>query len=186
MKMLLRLAVAISIPTTLAIGQKMPSTTLRSTLLEGLHASHDKADWYVPVNTAIADLTPEQARWIPTNSADKTDPDFNHSVGMLTYHLWFWNARALAKITKAPVPQAPGNNDETFNDFNAENWTETVHKLDETMRSLETFVAHASASQLAQWAPTLRNIAEHNAYHTGQILYVRKLQGSWNPSNGVK
>ena len=30
-----------------------------------------------------------------------------------------------------------------------------------------------------------RQIA-HYAYHTGQILYVRKLQGSWNPDNGVK
>ncbi|MEP6937737.1 MAG: hypothetical protein ABI871_06680, partial [Chthoniobacterales bacterium] len=29
-------------------------------------------------------------------------------------------------------------------------------------------------------------ISTHNAYHTGQILYVRKLQGSWNPANGVK
>ncbi len=140
----------------------------------------------MPVNTAIAGLTPEQARWVPTNGATKIDPNFNHSVGMLAYHLWFWNARALAKIRKETIPQAPGNNDETFNDFDAENWPQTVRKVDETMRSLESFTAMASEAELAEWAPTLRNIAEHNAYHTGQILYVRKLQGSWNPANGVK
>jgi hypothetical protein len=26
----------------------------------------------------------------------------------------------------------------------------------------------------------------HNAYHIGQILYVRRLQGSWDPAKGVK
>ena len=37
----------------------------------------------------------------------------------------------------------------------------------------------ASASQVA-------HIGAHNAYHLGQIIYVRKLQGSWNPDKGVK
>jgi hypothetical protein len=30
------------------------------------------------------------------------------------------------------------------------------------------------------------SICTHNAYHVGQIVYVRKLQGSWNPEKGVK
>ena len=40
--------------------------------------------------------------------------------------------------------------------------------------------------KLALKAPLISHISTHNAYHTGQILYVRKLQGSWNPENGVK
>lgn len=32
----------------------------------------------------------------------------------------------------------------------------------------------------------LANISTHNAYDTGQILYVRKLQGSFDAKNGVK
>ncbi len=35
--------------------------TLRSTLLDGLHASHDKAEWFVPLGIAVDGLTPEQA-----------------------------------------------------------------------------------------------------------------------------
>jgi hypothetical protein len=31
-----------------------------------------------------------------------------------------------------------------------------------------------------------RPIEAHNAYHIGQIVYLRKLQGSWNPDKGVK
>ena len=183
--MLLGMVCAAPLFAVCALGQQTPSS-LRSVLLEGLHASHDKAGWYVPVNTAIAGLTTAQAKWVPTNVVTKIDPNFNHSVGMLTYHLWFWNARALAKMRKQTLPKATGNNDETFNDFDAGNWAQTVRNVDETMRALESFAANASDAELAEWAPTLRNIAEHNAYHVGQIVYVRKLQGCWNPAVGVK
>ena len=98
----------------------------------------------------------------------------------------FWNSRALAQFNKQPVPKAPGNNDETFNDFNAATWPKLVRALDQVLTSLEDLVAHASEADLARWAPTLANISTHNAYHTGQILYVRKLQGVWDPTNGVK
>jgi hypothetical protein len=54
------------------------------------------------------------------------------------------------------------------------------------MVSLEQLVQNADEATLAKMAPTIANICTHNAYHTGQILYVRKLQGSWNPDNGVK
>ncbi len=30
------------------------------------------------------------------------------------------------------------------------------------------------------------HISTHNAYHIGQIIYVRKEQGSRDPKNGVK
>ena len=163
-----------------------PPATLRSTLLAELHQAHDTAEWFVPLNTAIAGLTPDQARWTPLNAAGKSDPNANHSAGMLAYHLWFWNARALAKFKGEKVPAAPSNNDETFNDFDAATWTKTVHDLDLVMTSLEDLVAHASDADLAKWAPTIAHIGTHNAYHIGQILYVRKLQGSWNPANGVK
>lgn len=167
-------------------AQSASPATLRSTLLDGLHASHDKAEWFVPVGTAVEGLTPAQAKWVQKNVDGKVDPNANHSVGMLTYHLWFWNARALAKFKKQPLPQTPGNNEETFNDFNSEIWAQTVLNLDQVMKDLEGLVLHASDAELAAWASTLRDIAEHNAYHTGQIVYVRKLQGTWNPARGVK
>jgi DinB superfamily len=163
-----------------------PPATLRSTLLQQLHFTHDKAEWFTPINTAVAGLTPEQAKWIPKNAAGKLDPNNNHSAGMLAYHLWFWNARALAKLKGEKVPPAPSSNDETFNDFDAATWTRVVHDLDQNMKDFEYLVAHASDADLARWAPTIADVCGHNAYHTGQILYVRKLQGAWNPANGVK
>jgi len=35
-------------------------------------------------------------------------------------------------------------------------------------------------------ASTIAHIGTHNAYHTGQILYVRKMKGWWDPEKGVK
>jgi len=52
------------------------------------------------------------------------------------------------------------------------------------MKNLETEVEKMPEEKLTKAAPTISHISTHNAYHTGQILYVRKLQGSWNPANG--
>ena len=176
---------------TVARGQTPPAkaaeppATLRTVLLSQLRSTHNKAEWFVPVNAAVAGLTAEQAKWVPTNAAGKVDPVANHSSGMLAYHLLFWNNNALAGL-KGEKRTDPSNNEETFNDFDAANWAKTVHDLDAVLTSLEELVEHADEAKLEKIAPTISHISTHNAYHTGQILYVRKLQGSWNPANGVK
>lgn len=157
--------------------------TLRSILLEQLRSTHSKAEWFVPVNTAVAGLTPEQATWVPPQMAGKIG---EHSVGQLAFHLAFWNERALMQLRGEKAPAFSGNNDETFNKFDAATWTATVARLDHVMAALEDFVVNADDAKLNSAASTLAHIGTHNAYHTGQILYVRKLQGSWNPDNGVK
>lgn len=159
--------------------------TLRSLLLAELHSTHDKAEWSTPANTAIAGLTAEQAKWVPPNAQGKSDPVANHSTGMLTYHLVFWNENALARL-RGEKPASPATNDETFNDFDAAHWDDLVKRLDRVMKDLEAEVGKMPEEKLAQVAETITHICTHNAYHTGQILYVRKLQGSWNPENGVK
>jgi uncharacterized damage-inducible protein DinB len=163
-----------------------PPPTLRNVLLAELHSTHDKAVWFVPVNTAVAGLTAEQARWIPANAAGKIDPNANHSVGMLAYHLLFWNRNALARFKGEKPAPLPSNNDETFNDYDATSWDRTVRDLDAVMTELEQLVEHADDAALSKMAPTVANICGHNAYHTGQMVYVRKLEGTWNPANGVK
>jgi hypothetical protein len=159
--------------------------TLRSLLLSQLHSTHDKAEWFSPANTAVAGLTAEQAKWVPQNAQGKLDPKANHSVGMLAYHLVFWNENALARL-RAEKTTNPSDNDETFNDFDPAHWDDIVQRLDRVMKALEAEVEKMPEGKLAEAAPTIGHISTHNAYHTGQILYVRKLQGSWNPANGVK
>ena len=159
--------------------------TLRSILISELHSTHDNAEWFTPIKAATAGLTAEQAKWVPQNAQGKLDPKANHSVGMLVYHLAFWNENALAKL-RGEKRKGPDTNDETFNDFDAAHWDDIVQRLDRLMKDLEAEVEKMPEEKLATAAATISHISTHNAYHTGQILYVRKLQGSWNPENGVK
>ena len=160
-----------------AQDQKSPPT-LRSILLEELRSTHNQEDWFVPANIAVEGLTPEQASW--------TDGKGNHSVGQLANHLIFWDERNLAKFKGEQPAKYSGNNDETFNNFDTKNWPETVKRLDEVMTEWEKAVETADDKKLDAWASTIGKIATHNAYHIGQMIYVRKLQGSWNPEKGVK
>ncbi len=167
-------------------GKPSPTpATLRSVLLSELHSTHDTAEWFTPMNTAVAGLTAEQAKWVPRNAQGKLDPNADHSVGMLVHHLVFWNENALARL-QGKKPPSPNSNDQTFNDFDAAHLNDIVQRLDQVMKELETEVEKMPEEKLATVATTISHISTHNAYHTGQIVYVRKLQGSWNPANGVK
>jgi len=44
----------------------------------------------------------------------------------------------------------------------------------------------ADDATLAKIAPTVARAAQHNAYHIAEMVTVRKMQGTWNPENGVK
>lgn len=161
-----------------ANGQTSKPVTLRSILLEQLRTTHNEKDWFVTIDGAVEGLTAEQASW--------KDGSGNHSVGQLTNHLLFWNRRELAKFKGEPEQKFSGNNDETFNNFDAKKWNDTVKQLDEVMSQLEKLVETADDKKLEGWASEIAHIGTHNAYHVGQMIFVRKLQGSWNPEKGVK
>jgi uncharacterized damage-inducible protein DinB len=54
------------------------------------------------------------------------------------------------------------------------------------MTDWEKAVETADDQKLAKNASVIAHVGEHTAYHIGQIVYVRKLQGAWDPSKGVK
>jgi uncharacterized damage-inducible protein DinB len=163
--------------TALAQNSKRP-TDLRGVLLEELKTTHDQQDWFVPASVAVAGLTADQANWSPGKG--------NHSVGQLAYHLWFWNSRELADFKGEKKGAFSGNNDETFDNFNPAQWEDLVKKLNQVMTDWETAVANADDKTLADKASLIEHVGTHNAYHIGQILYVRKLEGAWDPAKGVK
>jgi hypothetical protein len=162
-----------------------PPPTLKSVLLAQLRSTHNKAEWFVPVNTAVAGMTPEQARWIPKSEGPNNPAPEDHSVGMIAYHLVYWNEQALHQLKGEKVPPPTNDNTETFNKFDAATWADTVKKLDETLTALEQLVEGADDAKIAAIANTVAHIGTHNAYHTGQIIMIRKLQGSWDPKKGV-
>lgn len=176
MKNLLLIFLVITITSSHAQNTKEPD--LKTILLEQLHTTHDVKDWFVPVNIALEGLTPEQAKW--------KDGSGNHSIGQLASHLIFWNLQQLNKFKNLPQPAFDGNNDETFNSFDNTNWKATVQRLDSVLTGIEKAVEAADDAKLRSWYSNLAHINTHNAYHTGQMIFIRKLQGSWDPDKGVK
>ena len=156
--------------------EKEPAT-LKSILLEQLRSTHNKAEWFVPANTAVDGLTAEQAAW--------TDGK-NHSVGQLTYHLVFWDKEQLAKFKGEPPVKYSGKNDDTFSNYDPKTWTETVKQLDQVLTDWEKAIESADDAKINQWASGIAHLGTHNAYHIGEMVMVRKEQGSWNPEKGVK
>jgi uncharacterized damage-inducible protein DinB len=163
---------------TNAYTQNKTGPTLKSILLEQLKTTHNVKDWFVPVNIALEDLTPAQAMW--------KDSSGNHSIAQLASHLIFWNEQQLRKFKNLPQPSFDGNNDETFSNLDKTSWEATVKRLDSVLTAWEKAIESADEKKLNAWYNTISHISTHNAYHTGQVLYVRKQQGSWNPEKGVK
>jgi uncharacterized damage-inducible protein DinB len=158
--------------------EKKLAPTLKSILLEQLRTTHNQKDWFVPANVAVAGLTAEQASW--------RDGKGNHSIGQLANHLVFWNQQVLAKFKGETPAKFDGNNEETFNNFDAKSWASTVQQLDAVMTSWENAVESADEEKLKAAASEIAHVGTHNAYHIGQIIYIRRLQGSWDPEKGVK
>ena len=163
---------------SLAHAQKDTTVSLKSMLLEQLRTTRNVKDWFVPVDSAIAGLTAEQAMW-----KDSTE---NHSIAQLTTHLIFWNEQILAKLKGEKPAAFNGDNKETFSGVNETTWPQTIQKLDSILAELERVVMDADENKLKSSYSTLYHVGTHNAYHTGQILYIRKMKGWWDDEKGVK
>jgi len=169
--------VAVLLGFSILAQAQQPKTdpTLKTVLLQELRETHNEKAWFVSEKEAVAGLTPEQAAW----SDGK-----NHSVGQLVQHLNFWNSSNLARLKHQPAPKVTDNN-MTFA-FDPKQWDATLKEFDRVMTELEQFVESADDATVAKIAPTVARIAQHNAYHIGEMVTSRKKQGTWDPENGVK
>ena len=161
-----------------SFAQQNSAVTLKSILLEQLKTTHNEKDWFVPVNIAVAGLAADQANW-----KDSTD---NHSIAQLTTHLLFWNKQSLDKFKGIKPDAFSGNNKETFSKVDAKTWSAITAQLDSVLIEWEKEVQAADEKKLQAFYSTIAHIGTHNAYHTGQILYIRKMKGWWKEESGVK
>lgn len=161
--------------------------TSKEIILEQMAACHNQKSWFVPVDDALAGLTAEQALW--------KDISGNHSIWQLVNHLIFWNERWLMRFRGEVPPKMEGENSETFSGAGGEDdWKRSVQKLDDILTEWETRLKDTDEELLKKeafagygdsWFAMLAQTTIHNAYHIGQIITLRKQQGSWDSANGV-
>ncbi|MEO0899244.1 MAG: DinB family protein [Bacteroidota bacterium] len=157
---------------TVGCSDTSPASDLESLLKDQLTYSHSTENWYVPTQIAIDGLTTEQVNW--------KDSTGNHSIGELISHITFWNELHLREFNGNDFSGFDIQNDSTFVIYSEKDWKRLTTKLDSVQSELIRIMESASEEQLSKWATNMLNIASHNAYHVGQILYIRKQNGWWS------
>ncbi len=170
--------VAVLMLSAISASAQNDSVSIKSVLLQQLKSTHKVQDWFVPASNAITGLTADQANW--------KDSSENHSIAQLTTHLIFWNKQLLDQFSGIKPPPFSGDNKETFAPVTPEDWKATTLTLDSVLSAWEAAIERSEEQKLQKWYSTIANMSIHNAYHTGQIMYIRKMKGWWDDSKGVK
>lgn len=155
-------------------SEKSKNTDMRSFLVEQLKNTHTEQDWFIPIKKALDGISFEQS-----NVNDSTD---NHSISEIVSHVLYWNEINLKAFKGEEVGdylEEESQNAETFQFSSAGNWDETVRKLDSIQTEWELAVEKSTDEKLLLWQSEISDLASHNAYHTGQIIYIRKQNGWW-------
>ncbi|MCQ6264660.1 DinB family protein [Fictibacillus sp. WQ 8-8] len=146
-------------------------------LLNVLDTTFDKESWYAPFKHALEGITAEQANWRPTGEATKT-------IWENVNHLIYYKERLAANMEgREWTHNLDGN--ETFYLTEQSNddkeWKKVVERAENVQRSLRQILSKTSVEELDQNSleGKLLDIMLHDAYHTGQIIQIRKMQGSW-------
>ncbi|KPB06244.1 DinB family protein [Bacillus sp. CHD6a] len=149
-------------------------------LLNVLDSTFNKESWYAPFIHAIEGLTAEHAIWKPSGEATK-------NIWENVNHLIYYKERLSAKLEGREWTHNL-DGDETFyltdQSIDDKEWMKVVERSENAQRNLRKVLSKISDRGLDQNSleGKLLDIMLHDAYHTGQIIQLRKMQGSW-PSN---
>jgi uncharacterized damage-inducible protein DinB len=153
---------------------------------EQLMACFFEDNWFASLETALKDLTEEQASW-------KKEENL-HSIWEIINHLVFYNTRHLKLFKKEPLSNSHPANEDTFVIKEGDNWHDQKEQLflviKEWIDELEKLSEEELQSSVREdnkepWISVLLNVTIHNASHVGQIILIRKLQGSWKKELSV-
>lgn len=149
-------------------------------LMEGIQPSSGQG-WHggpTPPG-ALRGVTAEQARWQPTRG--------RRSIWSLTLHVAYWNyavRRLLDGSARGNFPRAPSNWPHLPAQPDERSWTADVALLRDEHARLVQAASAVNPAILGRRPPTskrwtygqlLIGIANHDAYHTGQIQLLKRL-----------
>lgn len=160
----------------------------KETILKQYDRCYNENGWFVAARNAIAGLTVQQAAWKPDDSVN--------CIWETLSHLYYYNNAYLQRFKGIEYEYDVAENNATFStgEYTEAEWQADVTRFDAVMSEWRSLIAAADASKFSEsvptnmslnWADLIADVNAHNAYHGGQILLLRKLQGSWDPKEGV-
>lgn len=154
-----------------------------SLLLLQKEQTWNQEEWIVPLSTALEGLSDEQAAWQP--------PGGGNTIRETVNHLNYYNGRNLNRLSGiAGGPQAQSN-EATFEnqagqaDHAELAWDDLFRQTAEIAAGLREAIARLTEDDLNKpvgeitLGEHLASWLLHDAYHAGQIVLIRKQQGSW-------
>lgn len=112
----------------------------------------------------------------------------SNSIAEIVQHLLYWNETWQTRYKEASIIAVPavGSNDSTFTISKNKTFNELQKQLLEVLLHWQEILTEEQLESDVQgyfdanWWQVLGNVTTHNAYHIGQIVYIRKIQKSWN------
>jgi uncharacterized damage-inducible protein DinB len=149
--------------------------TLGELLSDELRRAVRGEAWHGPaVQELIAPLSAEEAMQRPIPAA--------HNIWELVVHITSWSNIALRRINGGQVEPHDGEDWPEVHDFSEQHWSAAREALTESYERLSEVVLGMTDEELTANAPKssrsvagmVSGVAQHTAYHGGQIAILRK------------
>lgn len=156
----------------------------KDVLADQLLANANDLSWYIPFSESVANLSEEDAFWKPNKESN--------SIAEIVQHLLYWNETWQMRYQKSHVDAVPPivDNNKSFIIPKNETFTDLKEQLLEVLLQWQNLLTEEKLEsdiegfpETAKWWEVIGNLSTHNAYHIGQIIYIRKLQKSWKNNN---
>ncbi|WP_348625110.1 DinB family protein [Paenibacillus peoriae] len=143
--------------------------------------SWDKEEWIVPLAAALHGVNTQEATWTP--------PGGGNTIWQTVRHINYYNERILRRLTNRPISSTGISNDETFGPpgdaEDHEGWQETLKEAEALVNQLLVAITALNDADLDKplgsdtLGAELSRWTLHDAYHSGQIVLIRKQLGTW-------
>jgi uncharacterized damage-inducible protein DinB len=138
--------------------------------------------WFSTLSQALKDVGPQEAAWQP--------PGGGNTIWQTVNHLNYYNEAILYRLTGRKFEHSAPTNTATFggedSPEDAAGWEATVQKTEQLAADLNRALAELTDADLDKpnekghmLADELPSWVMHDGYHAGQIVLIRKQQGSW-------
>ncbi|MBS4194201.1 DinB family protein [Lederbergia citri] len=158
--------------------------------------SWDTQTWFLPLESALEGVNSTDASWQP--------PGGGNTIWQIVNHLNYYNALLVRQLNDTQLRKKASNNKATFGDIgepvsekwkavlavntfgdigesaDSEKWKEVLAETRIICENLRKSLAQVNDSKLdEELVGGLARQILHNVYHIGQIVLIRKQQGSW-------
>jgi uncharacterized damage-inducible protein DinB len=142
--------------------------------------AYDIEGWHPPLKDAVKGIDHAAALWRPNADA--------HNIWELVNHLICYKDRFLCRLEGNEFDPAITDNEVTFQRGIGKTETEgqqRIAHLEQVQQSIKSNISGIADSDVDKPLPEsalgmqILSLASHDSYHTGQIMFIRKLQRSW-------